>query len=235
MRPRKVLASSPPSDRSHETRTPAIRRPNRPGRTKRATVSTSGSSGIRAAYPASFRYEMRVCKSVKKSTRDEPRGHSCVQARDAMRNTSKFASLLCKWLSLSLVIMIGLAPSVRASAPALETASLSTQAGRGWRVRAKDNICGLSSPRQVNLPATIDYKQVLKATPEMKDLARRNINPRSAEGQILRQRAADRVRRASSLVMQSHGHCSVWKRISHRDGRKIDDVTKDVIATLNAV
>ena len=67
----------------------------------------------------------------------------------------------------------------------------------------------------------------------MKDLVRRNIKPRSAEGQILRQRAVDRVRRASSMVMQSHGHCSLWKRISHRDGRQIDDLTQDIIATLS--
>ena len=41
--------------------------------------------------------------------------------------------------------------------------------------------------------------------------------------------------RASSMVMQSHGHCSLWKRISHTDGRQVDDLTKDVIATLSAV
>ncbi len=146
-----------------------------------------------------------------------------------------FSKTLRKWLSFSLAIVIAMTPPAWGSTPSFKGLSASEQVETGWRTRSKDNICGLSNPRQVNRPAMVDYKQVLKATPEMKDLARRNINPRSAEGQILRQRAADRVRRASSLVMQSHGHCSVWKRISHRDGRKIDDVTKDVIATLNAV
>jgi len=147
--------------------------------------------------------------------------------------TSMFSSFLRKWLPLGLSVVISLTPSAWASAAFCESLPVSAQSERGWRARSKDNICGLSNPRQVNRPAKVDYKQVLKATPEMKDLARRNISPRSAEGQILRQRAVDRVRRAGSSVMQSHGHCSLWKRISHRDGRQIHDLTSAVIAALN--
>jgi len=235
MRPRKVLASSPPSDRSHEASAPVILRPNRLGRTRRATVSTSGSSGIRAAYPAHKPYELRVFKSVKKTTKGELRNTRRVPVYKTRSEPKMFFKTLRKWLSISLAIVIAMTPPAWGSASALTGAGPSEQAETGWRTRSKDNICGLSNRRQVNQPAKVDYKKVLKATPEMKDLVRRNINPRSAEGQILRQRAVDRVRRASSLVMQSHGHCSVWKRISHRDGRKVDDRTKDIIATLSAV
>jgi hypothetical protein len=68
----------------------------------------------------------------------------------------------------------------------------------------------------------------------MRDLVRRGIKPNSAEGQILHQRAVDRVRRASSLVMQRKAHCSIWKRISHRDGRAVVDRTSEVLASLEA-
>ncbi|MCH2104020.1 MAG: hypothetical protein MK297_08435 [Planctomycetes bacterium] len=138
------------------------------------------------------------------------------------------------WLSLSLAILI-IAPT-----PALGSTSdhglIAEFEGSlgGWRVRSRDNICGLSNPRQLTQPARVNYKQVLRATEEMKDLVRRNIDPSSAEGQILRQRAVDRVRRASSLVMQSQGYCSVWKRISHKDARSVAEVTGEVVASLSA-
>jgi len=233
MRPLNDLASSPPSDRSHETRAPVIRRPNRFGRTMRATVSTSGSSGIQTAYPAQKTCELRVFKPVKKTRRDELRNTRRVPPYKTKPEPKMPSKTLRRWLSFSLAIAIAMTPPAWGSAPAFKDSPASEQAETGWRTRSKDNICGLSNPRQVNRPAKVDYKKVLKATPEMKDLVRRNIKPRSAEGQILRQRAVDRVRRASSMVMQSHGHCSLWKRISHRDGRQIDDLTQDIIATLS--
>ena len=145
-----------------------------------------------------------------------------------------FPSILRRWLSLSLVIAISLTPSAWASAPAVGVLPVAAQAPQGWRAKAQDNICGLSNPRQVTSPARIDYKKVLRSTPGMKDLERRGIDPRSAEGQILRQRAVDRVRRASSKVMRKNGRCSIWKRISHRDGRKVRDVTSEVLSSLIA-
>ena len=141
-------------------------------------------------------------------------------------------SFLRKWLSLSLAIAISLAPSASASAPTDALTPLVAQAPSGWQAKAQDNICGLLNQRQVTRPALVDYKKVLRATPELKDLARRGIDPRSAEGQILRQRAVDRVRRAASKVMRARGHCSIWKRISHRDARKVRDRTSEVLAAL---
>ena len=138
------------------------------------------------------------------------------------------------WLSLSLAILtIAPAPAWGATPAQGFTAGVERSLG-GWRARSRDNICGLSNPRQLTQPVRVNYKQVLRATEEMRDLIRRNIDPSSAEGQILRQRAVDRVRRASSLVMQSQGYCSVWKRISHKDSRSVDEVTEEVIANLSA-
>ena len=102
-----------------------------------------------------------------------------------------------------------------------------------WRAEAKDNICGLSNPRHVTNPAVVDYKDVLNATPEMKDLKSRGVDARSAEGQILRERAVDHVRRVGSRVMRKSGNCSMWKTISHRDGREIRDLTNEVVSALN--
>jgi hypothetical protein len=103
----------------------------------------------------------------------------------------------------------------------------------GWRAEARDNICGLSNTRHVTNPAVLDYKAVLRATPEMKDLSSRDIDPRSAEGQILKQRAVDNVRRAGSKVMNKSGNCSLWKAISHRDGREVKDLTDQVVVVLS--
>jgi hypothetical protein len=102
-----------------------------------------------------------------------------------------------------------------------------------WRAEAKDNICGLSNTRHVTNPAVVDYNRVLRATPEMKDLSSRDIDLRSAEGQILKQRAVDHVRRVGSKVMRKSGNCSLWKSISHRDGRKVKDLTDQVVVALS--
>ena len=102
-----------------------------------------------------------------------------------------------------------------------------------WRAEARDNICGVSNPRHVTNPAVVDYMEVLRATPEMRDLGSRDIDPRSAEGQILRQRAVDHVRRIGSKVMRRNGHCSMWKEIKHRAGRKATDLTGELVAALS--
>ena len=127
-------------------------------------------------------------------------------------------------LSIS-VLLLSMAPS---AAVAQEAVGLSM-----WRAEARDNICGLSNPRHVTNPSVVNYSVVLNATPEMKDLRRRDINPRSAEGQILKQRAVDHVRRVGSKVMRKSGHCSMWKAISHRDGRRVRDLTDEVLAALS--
>ena len=141
---------------------------------------------------------------------------------------------LIKELSLSLVIALSVTQTAQASPQVAEAPTLTAPATAAWRTAQKDNICGLTNPRQLTQPARVDYRIVLAATPEMKDLERRGIAPNSAEGQILRQRAVDRVRRVGSKLMRRSGHCSLWKRISHRDGRQVPDLTSTLIASLNA-
>ncbi|MBJ21531.1 MAG: hypothetical protein CL933_19150 [Deltaproteobacteria bacterium] len=122
------------------------------------------------------------------------------------------------------VLLLSMAPSTAVAQEAIGASM--------WRAEARNNICGLSNPRHVTDPAVVKYKEVLDATPEMKDLDSRGIDPRSAEGQILRQRAVDHVRRVGSKVMRKSGNCSMWKSISHRDGRVIRDLTDEVVAAI---
>jgi len=121
-------------------------------------------------------------------------------------------------------LLLSLAPSTAAQQAAGSTL---------WRAETRNNICGVSNPRHVTNPAVVDYTEVLSATPEMRDMGNRDIDPRSAEGQILRQRAVDHVRRVGSKVMRRNGHCSMWKEINHRAGRKASDLTGQLVAALS--
>ena len=128
-----------------------------------------------------------------------------------------------------------LALPVVAIACSLFMSSATAQEAAGvapWRAEAQDNICGVSNPRQVTNPAVVDYAKALKATPEMQDLIARGIDPQSAEGQILRQRAVDHVGRVSSKVMRRNGHCSIWKTIKHRSGRNAPELTHELVASI---
>jgi hypothetical protein len=144
-------------------------------------------------------------------------------------------STLTKWLSLALLLTSSMSPRVNA-APSYEQAASETLSATAssWSTISKNNVCGLTNPRQLTQPARIDYRTVLEATAEMKDLKQRGISLDSAEGQILRERAADRVRQIGSKLMRKRGHCSLWKEISHRDGRQIPDLTSALIASINA-
>lgn len=100
----------------------------------------------------------------------------------------------------------------------------------GWIVDMADNVCGLADPRMLSRPARIEYPALLAATPEMKRILEEGIDPNSSIGVALRQRGVDRVLRAADRVREQEGYCSVWKRISHRDGRVIPDISKQVRA-----
>lgn len=95
----------------------------------------------------------------------------------------------------------------------------------GWIVRSGDNICGLSDPKKLSNPGRVRYTELRDATPEMKKMKDKNIDPSSPEGIQLKQAAVDRIRNASDAVRGERGHCSVWKKIRHKDGRSIPDLT----------
>lgn len=99
--------------------------------------------------------------------------------------------------------------------------------GRGtdYVVDKTDNICGLDTPRQLTNPALVDYDALLDATPEIRQMKREKISESSARGIQLRSAAEERVRKACQKIMDQEGHCSVWKVIKRRDGRKLPDIT----------
>ena len=106
------------------------------------------------------------------------------------------------------------------------------EAAATWICDRADNICGLDDARMLSKPAKVDYDALLKATPEMKKMRDDKIDPNSSEGIQLRQRAVDRIRDKADSVRQAQGYCSVWKTISHKDGRTIPDITDLVKAQL---
>jgi hypothetical protein len=101
-----------------------------------------------------------------------------------------------------------------------------------WICDRSDNICGLDDPRMLSKPCKVDYDALLKATPEMKKIVNDKIDPNSSEGINLRQKAVDRIRDKADAVRIANGYCSVWKAISHKDGRTIPDITDLVKAQL---
>lgn len=106
------------------------------------------------------------------------------------------------------------------------------EADSGWIAHKSDSICGLDDPRLLSNPARIEFRRVFDLTPEMKKLHEQGIDPASPVGIQLRIEAADRVRRASERARVQFGHCSVWKRIAHKDGREVSDLTVQVTALL---
>jgi hypothetical protein len=95
----------------------------------------------------------------------------------------------------------------------------------GWQARADDHIAGLSDPKTLSNPALVDYDQLFRATPESKRLTKEGIDPNSAEGIQLTTAGQSRVRQACESVISSDGYCSIWKTISHSDGRTVSDAT----------
>ncbi|MBK7874591.1 MAG: hypothetical protein IPJ77_02380 [Planctomycetes bacterium] len=133
--------------------------------------------------------------------------------------------------SLGFVFAIAVLVSVCASvAPSGGCAAgpglaLGDDSGPAWIASKCDSVCGLDDPLQLSNPARVDHPALVDLTPEIEKLHREGIDPRSAAGIQLLQRAADRVRDECEVVRVAEGHCSVWKRIRHRDGRSVPDLT----------
>jgi hypothetical protein len=115
---------------------------------------------------------------------------------------------------------------VASEAPLATPAPLEAQ----WICKRADNVCGLRDGKQLSNPAKLNYKRCLQATPEYKKMEDEGVRSDSPEGIRLKAAAANRVRQAANTVRQAGGYCSVWKAISHKDGRRIDDLTSRVIA-----
>ncbi len=106
--------------------------------------------------------------------------------------------------------------------------------GRGtpYKVSKSDSICGLVEPRQLTVPARVDFTKLLRATSEHKELVRKKIDPASAKGTALLSRARHKIVSACEVVRIKGAYCSVWKKISRKDGKAIPDVTASVLKKL---
>src|SRR4029078_12180398 len=148
-------------------------------------------------------------------------------SRDAMNIRLRSMALVAALLVASTV-----AP-LRAHASIASSISMSaSELAQTWICDRSDNICGLDDPRMLSKPWKVDYDALLKATPEKKKIVNDKIDPNSSEGINLRQKAVDRIRDKAEAVRVAQGYCSVWKTISHKDGRTIPDITDLVKAQL---
>ena len=98
-----------------------------------------------------------------------------------------------------------------------------------WIAEESDNICGISSPKKISNPAKVDYHDIWEATPEIKEMKRKGIDPNSPKGKALRNQAKTRITKACEEV-RAKKYCGVWRTIEHKDGRKVPDLTDEVKA-----
>jgi len=115
--------------------------------------------------------------------------------------------------------------SKEVAAAGASTRTVVGEIASGWQARADDHIAGLSDPKTLSNPALVDYDQLFRATPESKRITKEGIDPNSAEGIQLTTAGQSRVRQACESVIASDGYCSIWKTISHSDGRSVSDAT----------
>jgi len=135
---------------------------------------------------------------------------------------------------LAIVLALMTHPAAPVSAPTVAPAPRVVVESE-WKANESDNIAGLSDLKKLSNPAVVDYDALLAATAEMKEIERERIDPESTKGRSLRQQAADRVTKAADAIRKEKRHCSVWKQISHKDGRKIPDITQAVKDKLDSV
>jgi hypothetical protein len=131
----------------------------------------------------------------------------------------------------ALLFVAGLVASSPTAAPLDGTRDVQglAAAESSWIVKRTDNIVGLKDANQLSNPAVINFKRCLAATPEMKKMKKDGIGPDSPEGIRLRSTGVNRVTRAANTVRKAGGYCSVWKKVKHKDGRRIPDLTTRVV------
>lgn len=138
------------------------------------------------------------------------------------------------FFATALVAAGGTAAATPTSGSAEGPVTSAPNASSDWVVKSADSVCGVSESHQITNPAKVDYDKLMDATSEMKELKRKGIKKGSARGQTLVTAARDRVRRAANAVMSEKGHCSVWKKISHKKKTAVTDITDAVKKKLEA-
>ena len=135
-----------------------------------------------------------------------------------------------------LVIASGMASATAPASggPHAELAAQLDDDGRGtdWVLDSNDSLCGLSEARQLSSPAKVDYPALLSCTDEYETIRKEKLDPGTARWIELHNAAHSKVVAACSQAMTDGGHCSVWKKIRHRRGNPITDLTATVRASL---
>ena len=129
-------------------------------------------------------------------------------------------------LCLNLILLGLLSGGVTHSQPRPATEAVAFESK--WVADEEDNICGIKDLKKVSNPAKVDYDDLWEATPQIKKMKEKKIDPESTEGKALRSQAKTLITKSCELVRAAKGHCGIWKTIKHEDGRKIPDVTEDV-------
>lgn len=132
---------------------------------------------------------------------------------------------LCLSLLLLTLVFGGVARSEPRPAGATAT---SARAEDKWVADEDDNICGIKDLKKISNPAKVDYDALWEATPQIKKMKEKKIDPESTEGKALRSEAKTLVTKTCELVRSSGGYCGVWKSIKNEDGRTVTDITDDV-------
>ncbi len=135
---------------------------------------------------------------------------------------------------LSLILLSLAFGGVAHSQPApAAAASAALRWTEKWVADPDDNICGISDLKKVSNPAKVDYDGLWDATPQIKKMREKKIDPESTEGKALRSQAKTLITKTCELVRAAKGHCGIWKTIKNEDGRKVPDVTDDVKGKLD--
>lgn len=132
---------------------------------------------------------------------------------------------------LSMMLFLSICLALPSPSQALVPAALDGR-GSAYAFNSQDNLCGLTEARQLSRPAQVDYDSLLRATPEVQRMRKQQIAPSSAQGTRLLELARARIQRACRTEMDSSAHCSIWKRITRRDGSNITDLTGAVQARI---
>lgn len=132
-------------------------------------------------------------------------------------------------LCLSLILFSLAFGGVAEAEPATrDSAACAAATEAKWVAEEDDNICGIKDLKKVSNPAKVDYDGLWDATPQIKKMKEKKIDPESTEGKALRSQAKTLITKTCELVRSAKGHCGVWKTIKNSDGRAIPDVTDDV-------
>jgi len=132
---------------------------------------------------------------------------------------------MCQSVRLSVIL---LSFALGGFAPAHAAAPVAVAVDGKWVAEEEDNICGIRDLKKVSNPGKVNYTDLWDATPQIKKMREKKIDPESTEGKALRSQAKTLITKSCEVVRAAKGHCGIWKAIKNEDGRKVPDVTDDV-------